>query len=217
MILGTPGYMAPEQARTGSGIDARADVFALGCVLIHCLTGVAPFAGSDTAAVLAKILFGAPPRLRDLWPDAPADLDALLARMLAHDPALRPADGAELAAALTALPPVAPGAGPTAPTRDRDRDTVPMPFHGGERRLRAVVMLGTTGDDGAGDAALRQTARSCGGHLEQLRDGSMVVVLDADAQVATDQAAQVARCALALRAIAGRRPLAIAMGRGEIS
>jgi hypothetical protein len=218
MILGTPGYMAPEQARAGAPIDVRADVFALGCVLMHCLTGVAPFAGSDTAAVLAKILFGAPPRLRELWPDAPADLDALLARMLAHDPALRPGDGAELAAALAALQPVSPGAGPTAPTRDRDRETAPLAFHGGERRLCAVVMLGTAGDDGAdGDAALRQAARSCGGRLEQLRDGSMVVVLDADGQVATDQAAQAARCALALRAIAGHRPLAIAMGRGEIS
>ncbi|HEX8111247.1 MAG TPA: serine/threonine-protein kinase, partial [Kofleriaceae bacterium] len=89
MILGTPGYMAPEQARIGGAIDARADVFALGCVLTHCLTGVAPFAGTDTAAVLAKILFGAPPRLRELWPDAPADLDALLTRMLAQEPSLR--------------------------------------------------------------------------------------------------------------------------------
>ncbi len=216
MLLGTPGYMAPEQARTGGVIDSRADVFALGCVLFHCLTGVAPFEGADTAVVLAKILFGAPPRLRERWPDAPADLDALLARMLAHEPARRPIDGAELAAALASLGPAIPGLAPAPP--DRDRDTAPLGFRGGERRLRAVVMLGTTGEDGEdGGTALRQAARSCGGHLEQLADGSMVVVLDVDGQVATDQAAQAARCALALRAIAGRRPLAIAMGRSEAS
>jgi len=209
--------MAPEQARTGGVINSRADVFALGCVLIHCLTGVAPFEGADTAVVLAKILFGAPPRLRERWPDAPADLDALLARMLAHEPSLRPIDGAELAAALAALQPAVPGVAPVIPRRERSRDTAPLAFHGGERRLRAVVMLGTTGEDAAdGDAALRRAARSCGGHLEQLCDGSMVVVLDADGQVATDQAAQAARCALAIRAIAGR-PLAIAMGRSDVS
>jgi len=47
--------MAPEQARAGEPIDARADVFALGCVLFQCLTGVPPFDGDTTAAILAKI------------------------------------------------------------------------------------------------------------------------------------------------------------------
>src|SRR5439155_140334 len=64
-------------------------------------------------------------------------------------------------------------------------------------------------------AALQRAVRQCGGHLEQLSDGSTVVVLDADHQVATDQAARAARCALAMRAIAPHRPLAIAMGRSE--
>src|SRR4029077_11585580 len=53
------------------------------------------------------------------------------------------------------------------------------------------------------------------GRMEQLADGSILVVLDADRHVATDQAAQAARCALAMRAIAGGRPLAIAVGRAE--
>jgi eukaryotic-like serine/threonine-protein kinase len=212
MILGTPGYMAPEQARTGGAVDARADVFALGCVLFHCLTGVPPFEGGDTAAVLAKIVFGATPRIRELWPEAPTDLDALLARMLAHEPSLRPSDGADLAAALASLRPAVPGMA----SASRDRATVQLVFHGGERRLRAVVMLGSTDqDDEAIEAALQQAARSCGGRLAQLSDGSTVVVLDADRQVATDQAAQAARCALAMRAIASHRPLAIAMGRSE--
>jgi len=55
-MLGTPGYMAPEQAR-GEAVDARADVFALSCVLYKCLTGRGPFSGGDAVATLAKMLF----------------------------------------------------------------------------------------------------------------------------------------------------------------
>src|SRR6185436_17448800 len=122
MLLGTPGYMAPEQARAGGQIDARADVFALGCVLFECLTGVPPFDGDTTAAVLAKVLFDSPPRMSELWPEVPESLDALVAQMLAKDPALRPRDGASLAAALTALGPMqdtAAAAPPERPSRGR--------------------------------------------------------------------------------------------------
>ncbi|HEX7841836.1 MAG TPA: AAA family ATPase, partial [Kofleriaceae bacterium] len=87
---------------------------------------------------------------------------------------------------------------------------------GGERRLLAVVMLGpTTLADGPAEDPLRRAVLPYGGRLEQLADGSTVVVLDADHQAATDQAAQAARCALAMAALAGHRPLAIAMGRTE--
>src|SRR5206468_3275999 len=78
---------------------------ALGCVLFQCLTGSPAFDGDTAIAILGKVLFGEAPRLRAVWPDAPEDLDALLARMLARDPALRPSDGANLAAALAALGP----------------------------------------------------------------------------------------------------------------
>jgi serine/threonine protein kinase len=55
-LLGTLGYMAPEQAMAQRDLDARADVFALGCVLYECVTGRAPFASADQVAVLAKVL-----------------------------------------------------------------------------------------------------------------------------------------------------------------
>ncbi|HEX8108257.1 MAG TPA: serine/threonine-protein kinase, partial [Kofleriaceae bacterium] len=70
-MVGTPGYMAPEQARSHGAIDARADVFALGCVLFHCLTGTAPFEGDTAIAVLGKILFDEAPRVSALWPEVP--------------------------------------------------------------------------------------------------------------------------------------------------
>src|SRR5262249_47503089 len=99
VMLGTLGYMAPEQARGTKQLDARADVFALGAVLFKCLTGLPAFAGDDEIAILAKMLFEAPPRVRDLRKEVPPALDELLARMLSRDPRDRPADGGVVVAA----------------------------------------------------------------------------------------------------------------------
>src|SRR4029079_2741088 len=99
--LGTPSYMAPEQARGEERIDARADVFALGCVLFECLTGRPPFTGDHPVAVLAKLLIQDAPRLSELRPGSPRGLDGLLTRMLAKEPEGRPANGAAVLAELT--------------------------------------------------------------------------------------------------------------------
>ena len=212
MMIGTPGYMAPEQARAGGVIDARTDVFALGCVLFLCLTGTPAFDGDSAACILGKILFGEVPRVSTLWSDVPEDLDALVARMMSREPSLRPSDGGHLAAALAALGPLARGTG-VAP---RQRAASASPITGGERRFLSVVLLGSTTETGEPtEEALRQASLPYDGRLEQLADGSTIVVLEADGQVATDLAAQAARCALAIRALAGDRPMAIAMGRSE--
>ena len=102
-ILGTPSYMAPEQARAMPAIDARADIFALGCVLYECLTGEMAFGGSNPLAVQAKVLMLTPPRPRSLRPELPESLDRLVMRMLAKRVGERPASGSELAAELAAL------------------------------------------------------------------------------------------------------------------
>ncbi|TMQ22347.1 MAG: serine/threonine-protein kinase PknK [Deltaproteobacteria bacterium] len=218
-MIGTPGYMAPEQARDQGTVDARADVYALGCVLFQCLTGTPAFEGDNAIAILGKILFGEAPRVSALWSEVPEDLDALVARMLSKDPALRPGDGASLAAALAALGPrvhsaaVAPGA----------RAPRPPAITGSERRFLSVVLLGSPGADLAADAdlqaddALRRAVAPYGGRIEQLADGSTIIVLEAERQAATDQAAQAARCALALHALARGRPMAVAMGRAASS
>src|SRR5262249_31478813 len=104
-VMGTPGYMAPEQARGSREADARVDVFALGCVLFECLTGRPPFAGEHFVAVLAKVLFADPPRVREVRADVPAYLEALVARMLAKDPKDRPPDGAAVGEALRVAAP----------------------------------------------------------------------------------------------------------------
>lgn len=107
VVIGTPGFMSPEQARGDWDVDARADVFSLGCVLYTCLCGQPPFTASRMLANLAAILFLDPVPVDDQCPEAPERLRALVGRMLAKAPAQRPADAAEVAqelAALDALP-----------------------------------------------------------------------------------------------------------------
>jgi serine/threonine protein kinase len=99
-ILGTPGYMAPEQAR-GQAADHRSDIFALGCILYEMLQGQRAFSGDTAADVLSAILKDAPPLLTSgvERPIAPA-LDAIVNRCLAKDPASRFQSASDLAFAL---------------------------------------------------------------------------------------------------------------------
>jgi hypothetical protein len=103
VVLGTPGYMAPEQVRGDASVDARADVFALGCVLYELVTGYPAFAGENYLAVRSKILLAAPPRLRALCPEAPHELEAIVGDAIAKRRDERPASAAALAAGLAAL------------------------------------------------------------------------------------------------------------------
>ncbi len=97
---GTPAYMAPEQP--DCDVDARADVYALGCVLFAMLVGRPPFLGSRRR-LIAQHVAAAPPRLADVLAGVSPALDALVARCLAKDPAARFASGAELATALARI------------------------------------------------------------------------------------------------------------------
>ena len=82
---GTLAYLAPEQIR-GGPIDARTDVYALGCVLFHALAGRPPFATGDEAAALEAHLTQAPPRLAEAAPDLPPALDEVVRRAMAKRP-----------------------------------------------------------------------------------------------------------------------------------
>lgn len=92
VAIGTPAFMAPEQARGERAVDGRADVFSLGAVLFECLTGRSAFVGEHVVAVLAKVLLEPAPRVRSIRRDVPAALDELVANMLEKEPARRPAD-----------------------------------------------------------------------------------------------------------------------------
>lgn len=87
-VIGTPGYMAPEQA-TGDESDPRADVYSLGAVVYRAVTGSAPFAGKHSTRVLYEVVHGSPVRPRDLVPELPHDVESTLAIALARDPERR--------------------------------------------------------------------------------------------------------------------------------
>ncbi len=106
-VVGTVGYMAPEQLR-GLPVDARGDLFALGCVLYELLAGRRPFAGRTAAETAAAILHDEPAPLADVPPEA----ERLVRHCLAKEPGQRPASARDLAVALRAF---LSGSGPAVP------------------------------------------------------------------------------------------------------
>jgi serine/threonine-protein kinase len=97
LVMGTPGYMAPEQAEDSAGVDARADVFALGVVLYEMLTGRGPFLRAEIGKTLIATLRGEHVLLGDARPELPAGVVAAVERCLALDREERFADATALA------------------------------------------------------------------------------------------------------------------------
>lgn len=101
-VLGTPHYMSPEQAR-GETIDARSDLFSLGCVLYRLTAGREAFSGATVMAVLTALAVEEPKPLSEFQGGLPEGLIALVRRLLSKDPASRPASAREVAAAIRGL------------------------------------------------------------------------------------------------------------------
>ncbi len=113
--MGTPTYMAPEQWGDSSAVDWRADAYSLGCVAFEMATGRPPFVVSTIPEAYAKHVHEKPPSARSLREDLPDALDALLARLLAKQPADRAKSMAEISAAFAAMMPGASTAIPASP------------------------------------------------------------------------------------------------------
>jgi serine/threonine protein kinase len=114
VVVGTPQYMSPEQAR-GLPVDARTDVFSLGAVLYRLCTGRLPFTGPTVMAVLTALAVEDPPPVLSLAPDVPSALADLIHRMLAKRPEDRPQTADEVLAILRAI---RRGAGDPSPSDD---------------------------------------------------------------------------------------------------
>src|SRR5205085_1106239 len=88
LIVGTAPYMSPEQA-TGGAVDERSDLFSIGVVLYECVAGHAPFAGATPMEICARIIESDPPPPSHFNPRVPPELDAVILKALAKDPAAR--------------------------------------------------------------------------------------------------------------------------------
>jgi serine/threonine protein kinase len=157
-IIGTPHYMAPEQAK-GLEVDGRADQYSLGVVGHQILTGKQPFDGSSHS-ILYKHVFEPPPRIFEVRPDAPADLCAALDRALSKDPEKRFASMEDFAAAVSGE-----RSGPrtvvSAPVKPLTKSSAGRRVPGKERRWlrRSLLALGLCAAVGGGAwATLRPSA-----------------------------------------------------------
>jgi hypothetical protein len=147
-VLGTLDYMAPEQGQDSRAVDARSDLYGLGCTLYHLLLGRVPFAVSPGAPPVSKLwahAYHSLPPLRGERPEISPDLEHLVGRLLAKDPAQRPASAAEVATALT---PFAQGANlnrllqPFREGRVLPEPTLPDAAAGRPRRIRRTGLVG---------------------------------------------------------------------------
>jgi eukaryotic-like serine/threonine-protein kinase len=227
VVFGTLGYMAPEQARGERFIDARADVFALGCVLYECITGKPLFMGAQPTAVLAKVVFEDAPRLKTVHRNTPDALDRVLARMLAKVPASRPGDARALSAEIEGLARVVAEAEEmpelsvrsealgeleqrivsvilTSVIEQRPRSTFPIPLTTAEHDATASRLL-----------QIRTAVVPFDAQIELLRNGSLVATLVGKGD-AGELAARAARCALAIQKQAPDVPMVVATGRGVL-
>jgi non-specific serine/threonine protein kinase len=201
MVLGTPLYMAPEQALGRTDLDGRADQYALACVAFEMLAGEPPFGGTTLAEVIARHLGEPPPALSARRPEVPAELSAVITRALAKSPADRWASMAGFAEALASAAQGAPSVTRSAATSATTPHNLPRPatrFIGRDRELTECTellaltrVLTLTGPGGCGKTRLavrlaeRQLAEFPDGawfvDLAPLTDGSRVALTVATA------------------------------------
>ncbi|HTJ84245.1 MAG TPA: serine/threonine-protein kinase, partial [Polyangiaceae bacterium] len=206
MTIGTPEYMAPEQARGERGLDAKVDVYALGCLIYQAIVGAPPFVGPTPVSVVAELLLSEAPRVGSRARGVPAELDELVAAMLSKDPAARPADGRAVAARLVAIE-ARPGLAVLAPPGSMSHE---------ERRLVSVVAVLSDDEVPSNpdvtvplaalsgiDAHLAAIARRAGAEPSPLPDRGALLAFS-EGEAASD---------LAIRAARAGHEIAIKLGR----
>ena len=226
-LLGTPGYMSPEQARGDRDVDERADVFSLGCVMFRCFTGRRAFEGEDALAVLAKLVLETPPRISTLRPQIPPELDGLVARCLAKRREDRPEHGGHVLAELLPLDTEIAQLSRAVVAPPMQTDALPS-ITVKEQRVMCLVLARFDAppsvDPSTHKSLVQDTDRlrllqnavdPFGGRLDRLIDGTLLVSVAVGAPA--EQAARAGRCALAMRAVLGGVPIALAAGRGMVA
>jgi hypothetical protein len=223
-IVGTPAYMAPEQARGDGEVDARADLYALGATLFELLTNRPPHVGPTAIAILARLVTTPAPRLSDVLPDATARLDDAMAGLLATNPADRPASADAVAQELREIadaveagatdrpPPAGPDVAPTSAwTTGRS---------GGSRLVTTIVA--TQVPKGAPRARLLTHLRARGADATELGGDAIVCHLGArkaqgdEALRALDLGLRIAKLEAAVGVATGRTRIDRTRPTGEV-
>lgn len=176
VVMGTPAYMAPEQAR-GDKVDERADIYAVGAILYRAVTGQKPFAGLDPMATLTAVLVDEPPRPCALEPELPPALELVIQRAMAKKPQERYASVSELEAELAPFDPGSLGS-----------DVVILARSEGARPEAVITSPGTTSSD--------START-------VFAGSSTAPSVTQAVVSATRSAKFARPAIVIQSVLG--------------
>jgi eukaryotic-like serine/threonine-protein kinase len=194
LLFGTPEYMAPEQVRGGQ-IGAKADLYALGCVLFEMVTGRIPFEGAPTGVVY-RHLYDLPPTPSQLRRDISPELERLILRLLSKSPELRPANADEVVADLTQISALLLAAQRTKPSAARDdaesrlgelRGRIARHYPNGTPPAQVAQALQRASElaDEASElkqslAGLGDGAEGANGRETQLRIGTAVEALELD-------------------------------------
>lgn len=226
LIVGTPEYMAPEQARCAQALTPAADIFSLGCVLYECLTGEPPFIAENIAAVLVRILFEEPVAVSLRRLGIPDSVQALLDRMLVKDPAQRIGQAQDVAAAVAAIGavsdlPLSPTLPATVQKADHLSDSeqvllslvLAMPPKKNATERSTVLATDAVAELGRHDSLLVEL-RQLGAQADLLLSGALVVTVPQMAS-AKDQAALAARCAATIKNGWPEAHMAVVTGRGS--
>lgn len=203
--IGTPGYMAPEQAQGVAAITPAADVFGLGCVLYECVTGRRAFSGQTLMELFARILVDDIPPVSTLVSSAPPGLDALVNHMLHKAAAGRPGHARLVVEALDGL-----GQLSDAPLSEALPPQSESAITDAEQRLSSIILLTPITDDEF--ECVVRAALAHGIKPLRLADGSALAVVG-NRGSATDQVAAAARAALDIRASVVGATIAVATGR----
>src|SRR5580658_10739242 len=181
-IVGTPAYMAPEQARGDGEVDARADLYALGATLFELLTNRPPHVGPTAIAILARLVTTPAPRLSDVLPDTSVRLDDAMAGLLATNPADRPGSADAVAQELREIADAVEAGATDRPPPAGPYDIAPTSASttgrsGGSRLVTTIVA--TQVPKGAPRARLLTHLRSRGADATELGGDAIVCHLGA--------------------------------------
>jgi len=209
--VGTPAYMAPEQARAERGHTRAADLFSLGAVLYECACGTPPFRGQSAIAVLAKVLTLRPEPLRPRvgWVSAALD-DLVVRRLLSRRPEGRPGDARSVLDVLAS----SAHRSDASTCSGEELELLPVTLLFARAAATEVTASTETMSDVAPERSRDPWIAACtpfGGRVEPLPDGTMLALFSRPGS-ATDSAAMAARAALAIREVSPFTRIVLATG-----